>query len=159
MKDTMGKKLTESLILEFKYDRERAIYSIKDEDHEDEHGYYPSLKRLYLEVADPTEYAFATRYLLGIGHWLQLANNKRMKPVVEEWRFELEYKLRSAAAAHIIKQAEKGAWQASKWLVDRGWAERPAGRPSNEDVDRETKIMSRMNDEFEADAARLKLVK
>lgn len=155
----MGKKLTESLVLEFKYDRERAIYSIKDEDHEDEHGFYPSLKRLYLEIGDPTEYEFASQYLLGISHWLQLANNKRMKPLVEEWRFELEYKLRSAAAYQIIKQSEKGAWQASKWLADRGWTERPAGRPSNEDVEREKKIMTRMHDEFEADAERLRLVK
>lgn len=155
----MGKKLTESLILEFKYDRERAIYSIKDEHHEDEHGFYPSLRQLYLEVGDPTEYEFATRYLLGISHWLQLANNKRMKPIVEEWRFELEYKLRSAAAFQIIKQSAKGAWQASKWLADKGWDDRDAGRPSNEEIDRETKIQSRLRDEYEEDARRLQLVK
>lgn len=151
--------LTESLILDFKYDRERAVYTIKDEDQQDEHGYYPSLKRLYLEVADPTEYEFANQYLLGLQHWLRLSNNKRMKPIVEEWRFELEYKLRSAATKQIIKQASKGAWQASKWLVDKGWADRPAGRPSKEEVERETKMQARLQDEYEEDAARLKLVK
>lgn len=151
----MNKMRTESLILEFKYDRECALYSIKEEDHEDEHGYYPSLKRLYLEVADPTEYEFANKYLLGLQHWIRLSTNKRMRPLVEEWRFELEYKLRSAATAQIIKQAGKGAWQASKWLVDRGWAEKGAGRPSKDDVDRETKIQARLQDEYEADAVRL----
>lgn len=155
MRDSMNKMRTESLILEFKYDRECAVYSVKDEDHEDEFGFYPSLKRLYLEVADPTEYEFANQYLLGLQHWLRLASNKRMRPLVEEWRFELEYKLRSAAAKQIIKQASKGAWQASKWVVDKGWADRPAGRPSEAEVNKEKDIQRRMHDEFEDDAQRL----
>lgn len=155
----MGKFLTESLILELKYDRERAVYTLKDQDHEDEHGVYPSLKRLYLECNDPTEYDFANTYLLGLQHWIRLSNNKRMKPVVEEWRFEMEYKMRSMAAKEIIKQARKGAWQASKWVVDRGWMERAAGRPSAEDVERETKIQSRLADEYAQDAVLLTMVK
>ena len=155
LKDTRGRPLTQGLFLEIGYG-EKSVYTLKDDDHEYEGKVYPSLKRLYLECGDPTEYAFAKEHLLGWTHWQRLINNKAVYRHVEMWREELEVKLRSEGVRSAIEQARSGtAFQASKWLADRGWDKRPAGRPSKEDVEKEKKVQERLSDEFSADIIRL----
>lgn len=65
MKDTQGRPLTQSLFLEPNYNVDYAYYTMDDDDKNFKGKVYPSLKRLYLEMEDPTEYEFATTYLLG----------------------------------------------------------------------------------------------
>jgi hypothetical protein len=157
MQDAMGKPLTQGLFLEINYG-EAAVYTLKEQDHELNGKQYPSLKRLYLECADPTEYEFATKHLLGWKHWLRLCENKALRTHIDEWRDELEIKLRSKAIAAIISQSGLGplsSVQASKWVADRGWAVRGAGRPSKADVEREKKIQAGIGDEYSADLLRL----
>lgn len=156
--DGQGRPLTQTLFLETTYD-DRAVYTLKDIDHEWNGRVLPSMRRLYLEVGDPTEYQFATKYLLGWKHWLRICENKALRKHVDDWRFELEVKLRSMGVAQSIKQAKGGTWQAAKWLADRGWDQRGAGRPSKEDIEHEKKVRAAIADEFEADFARLKVVK
>lgn len=156
MTDDMGRPITQSLFLEINY-TELSVYTLKDDDHELNGKQYPSLKRLYLECEDPTEYEFATTYLLGWKHWLRLCENKAIRKHIDEWRDELEVKLRSQGVKEVIRAANRpGGLQAAKWLADRGWATRGAGRPSKADVDREKAIQANITDEFTADIVRLK---
>lgn len=157
----MGRPLTQSLFLEVGYS-ESAIYTLKDVDHEYEGRIYPSLKRLYLEVADPTEYKFATTYLTGIKQWQRICENAQLKPRIEEWRFELEVKLRSEGILAVRRHSQSkhpSAWQASKWLADRGWDTRGAGRPSKEEIAHEKAVRAQIEDEFLQDHNRIVAIK
>lgn len=154
MLDNQGRPLTQSLFLEIGYG-ETAIYTLKEVDHEWNGKTYFSLKRLYLETNDPTEYEFATKYLLSWKHWQRLCDNKVLRAYIDEWREELEIKLRSKAVKKMIDSANKGGVQASKWLSDRGWAQRGAGRPSKAQVASEKAFMARVDSEYGADVIRL----
>lgn len=157
MVDSSGRPMTQSLFLELQYSPS-AIYTLKDEDYEYNGKVLPSLKRLYLEEEDPTEYYVATKYLLGVRHWLRICDNKAFKPYIDEWRFELELKLRAKGVKGLIASAQKGSQTSLKWLTDRGWSDRPAGRPSKEEMEREKKIMSSITSEYEDDFKRLRMV-
>lgn len=156
LKDSRGRPLTQGLFLEVGYNTEFAVYTQKDEDFEYEGKVYPSLKKIYLAHEDPTEYDFACTYLLGWNQWQRICRNKVFSKMIDEWREELELKLRSQAVMAIrdLSEGEKG-FQAAKWLADRGWDKRPAGRPSKADVDRETAMQSKIDQEYSADIVRL----
>lgn len=107
-------------------------------------------------MQDATEYEFANKMFAGWAHWQKILNNKELRKHVDEWRLELEYKMRSLAMKSLIGQAKKGSFQASKWLADRGWEVRGAGRPSNEDIEKELVLRTKAEDEFSADIVRLR---
>lgn len=156
--DSAGKPLTQSLFLENGY-KDFAIYTLKDEDMDYKGKTLISIKKRYLEMEDTTEYLFATQYFLGWQHWKRICNNKLMKDTVAEWREELELRLRAKGIKQAIDHAIGGNFQAAKWLSDRGWDKRGAGRPSKEEVERETEVARKLNDEFSDDIARLQVVK
>ena len=155
-KDSGGRPITQSLFLEIGY-TDNAFYTLKDEDHEHKGVVYPSLKRLYLEHEDVTEYDFATTYLLGWNHWKRLCGNKQVRKEIDEWRFELELKLRSAGLKAIIESAldEDGGFQAQKYLADKGWAKSGAGRPRKDTSEMDKKQEEMLADDFTADIIRL----
>lgn len=159
--DKMGRPLTQSLFLEIGYKTDMAVYSLKDTDHHYRGEVYPSLKRLYLQHEDPTEYDFASTYLLGWNHWKRLTTNKMIRKHIDEWREELELKIKSQAVKDIIDQCamEGGSFQAAKWLADQGWNKRGAGRPSKEQIEKDKRISERIEDEFRDDVVRLLEVK
>lgn len=152
--DGQGKPLTQSLFLEIGY-TDFSVYTLKDIDYEYNGNTYPSLKRLYLEMEDPTEYEFANTHLLGWKHWQRLCENKQIAKHIDEWRLELEYKLRSKAVKMMLNSAHSGNYQAAKWFADRGWSNRGAGRPSKEDIERNKAIEVRIADEYNDDVVRL----
>jgi hypothetical protein len=155
LKDSRGRPLTQSLFLEIGYS-DFAVYSIdQDEDYEYNGKVYPSLKRLYLECGDPTEYSFAQKYLLGWKHWQRLKANKVLNKRFSEWEEELEVKLRSEGVREAIEQAKGGTFQAAKWVADRGWDKRAAGRPSKEEIEKESRIQDRIDDEYKEDIVSL----
>lgn len=157
--DDRGRYKTLSLFLEVAYDKD-AIFTLKDIDHEYEGKVYISLKRLFLEASDPTEYAFATEHLAGWDHWQKICNNKLLAQHVEKWRYELELKLRAEGIQWVLKSARKKQnWLAAKFLAEKGWEVRIAGRPSKEEVERELKIQSDIQDEYSDDLDRIRLVK
>jgi hypothetical protein len=140
--DRTGNYLTQSLFLELTYDKpDAAIYTLKDADYEHNGKTYVSIKRLYLEIADPTEYEFATTCLGGWGHWKRLCTKTtNLHPHIEEWREELEIKLRSQGVKGMIHEATsmgKSAVAASKWLADKGWVKSGVGRPAKKERDAE----------------------
>ena len=153
--DSKGRYLTQSLFLEIGYNPE-AIYTLKDLDHSLNGKEYLSPKRIYLEMEDVTEYEFANTLFAGWRHWQKICENKALRAHVEEWRAELEYKLRSKAVRSLIGQAAGGSFQASKWLADRGWETRGAGRPTKAEVTKELAFRAKAEDEFTADIVRLK---
>ena len=152
--DNGGKPLTQSLFLEIAYS-DKAVYSLKEYHCEHEGKTYPSLKLLYLEMEDPTEYDFAMKYLLGFKHWKRLYENKLIGRHIDEWREELEMKLRSRAVKHMLTSAAEGNYQAAKWFADRGWTNKGAGRPSKLDIEREKKFQANVDKEYGADVFRL----
>ena len=156
--DERGRYKTLSLFLEIAYDKD-AIFTLKDYDHEYNGKMYYSLKKLFLEESDPTEYQFATKYLAGWDHWQRLCNNKVLAQHIEKWRIELELKLRSEGVRWIVNSARKKQnWLAAKFLAEKGWEVRAAGRPSKEEVEKNLAIETKIAGEFDDDIARLKIV-
>ena len=148
--------LTQSLFLELGYHTQFALFTLKDRDYEYKGRTYPSLKRLYLEMGDVTEYKFATTYFLNWKHWKRISQNSAIAPVVEELREELEFKLRSEAILDVIGDSER-SFTATKWIADKGWGKRPAGRPKKAETEREANMVGRLDQEFNDDIARMKL--
>jgi len=154
--DTMGRPLTQSLFLEIGYS-DYAVYTLKEYDYHYKGKHYHSLKKLYLAEEDPTEYSFAEKHLLGWQHWKRLCENKVLSKHIEEWREELELKIRSQAVRDMMNMcaSENGNYSAAKFLADRGWDKRAAGRPSKKDKEAHLRMEERLADEFEADLKRL----
>lgn len=159
MTDSMGRPITQSLFLEINY-TEDAVYTLKDDHHEHKGVLYPSLKKLYLEMCDPTEYDFAVKYLLGWKHWQRLCNNKAIRKEIDEWREELEIKLRCEGIRKLRQASQMGNYQAAKFLADKGWAPNRAGRPSKDDIEHERKVQAGVESIYAEDEDRMiKLVK
>lgn len=154
--DGMGRPLTQSLFLEIGYS-DYAVYTLKESDYVYKDKLYPSLKALYLKEEDPTEYSFASKHLLGWQHWKRLCENKQILKYIEEWREELELKIRSQAIRDMVNlcASENGNFSAAKFLADRGWEKRGAGRPSKAEKERHERIQERIDEEFAADVKRM----
>lgn len=155
-KDSGGRPITQSLFLEIGYS-ESAYYTLKDEDYEYKGKVYPSLKRLFLEHEDPHEYDFACTYLLGWQHWQRLCNNRQIRKHIDEWRIELDLKIRSQALRDIIDMsADDKGFQAAKYLADKGWDKVGAGRPKKDTSEHDARVQERLEEDFSADIVRLK---
>lgn len=153
--DTMGRPLTQSLFLEFGYNTQYAIFTLNDDDKIYNDKTYYSLKKWYLDIGDPTEYEFAKKCLLGWRHWKRICENALFKnQYLEEWRDELEVLLRSEGILSVMSQSEDN-FQAAKWLADKGWDKRGAGRPSKADKQREESIKNRLGDSLNAEVIRM----
>lgn len=148
---------TQSLFLECGYNTKFAVYTTKEEDYEYKGRAYPSIKKLYLAHEDPTEYDFAIKYFHSWKQWKRITENRECAKFINEWREELELKLRSQAVRDIMNQCvgESGSFQAAKWLADRGWDKRGAGRPSKKEAEKEKRMQERIQNEFYEDIARL----
>lgn len=89
---------------------------------------YIALKEIYMQIADPTEYQFAMTVFGSYRHWKQIAKLVWVKPYVEEWREELEIKLKSEAIIGITALAddpeikETTKLQSLKWLAQSEYA-------------------------------------
>lgn len=157
LKDTLGRPLTQGLFLEISYDTKYAVFTLDDEDKTYKDVLYPSLKKLYLDLADVTEYQFAKKHLLGWKHWRRLNDNNVLRAYFDDWREELEVAMRSEAILSIVDMttSDQGNFQAAKWLADRGWDKRGAGRPSKAELDREKRINDKIGDELGAEIIRM----
>jgi hypothetical protein len=153
-KDSMGRYITQSLFLEHSYNEELAVYTITDTDKEYNGRVYPSLKKLYMEIADPTEYEFATTCLWGWAHWEQTSANQWVEAHVEKWRAELEMKLRSRAVRDLMAQA-KDKTAAAQWVASGKWKEPKRGRPTNEELQAEKNKRLRIVEAADEDSARI----
>lgn len=154
LRDTMGRPLTQGLFIEHGYDTTYAVYTLKDDDFMYEGNLYPSLKRLYLEMEDPGEWEFANTYLANWSAWERICANKLFHKRIEEWRRELEVKLRSKGIKQLMVKADTSP-MAAKWLADKGWVEKSAGRPKKSDIEAKAAELAQKDDDFTADIKRL----
>tara|TARA_R100001086_G_scaffold250107_1_gene193953 strand:+ start:27882 stop:28397 length:516 start_codon:yes stop_codon:yes gene_type:complete len=149
-----GKRKTAALFLENNYHRESedpAPFTLKDRDHRGK----ISLKRIYMECEDPTEYMFSQAAFGSWEHWEVLKNSTFFKPYAEAWKKELETKIRAEAILTIRQDALHNPTSA-KWLAEKGWEPKATkGRPSKAEVDRERKRLAEQADTLESDAGRI----
>lgn len=122
----------------------------------------PSLRRIYLEIADPVEYNFSMEVLGSHRHWLILQDLSWFQPYLQEWRDTLDIKLRSDAVRSLRRISESmdeaKALQAAKWLAEGSYkARREKGRPTEAQVVRETKKEASVRSLLQEDAERLGL--
>lgn len=135
-RDTNGRRLYKKLFFETTLGgeaKDKVLYTLKDQDHEG----FPSLYRLYMQEADPTEYIFATKYFDSYDHWKGMTTRPWFKEIVARWREELDVKIRADALKRIIaesKSASKNSFVANKYLLEKGWISQGKGRPSKEQV-------------------------
>lgn len=154
-KDDKGRWRTQSLFLENNYGGD-AMYTLKDSDYEYKGTVYKSLKQLFINEEDTVEYEFANKYLGGWQHWKRICANKLYTALVDEWREELELKLRAKGVKRLIDRAINGdSYQAEKYLADRGFLGRKAGAPSKLEKEKGVKQTAHIADEYASDLARL----
>lgn len=162
LKDKMKRYRTRSLFKEFwgrtKNQDWPPIFTLKGE--EDKDGLI-AIKRIYMEIGDPTEYKFAKAVFHDHTHWRHLCKQAWFMEFVKEWRLELKAKIRSSAVESLLALKE-GNLQAIKvlasedyaynsYLDDHDLSKRRVGRPNKPaapDIDDEV---------FESDAARMGL--
>ena len=138
------------------------VFTLKERDHKG----YLSIRRKYLEIADPTEYKFAQKMFRSWDHWKTLTNSKFFKPHLESMREELRSKLASDRYFEILEtaQSSKGTAtgvSASKWISEQfGEPEEKKskrGRPSKQEIENERKRLAREAEDFSDDAERIGL--
>lgn len=145
LKDKMNRFRTRSLFKEmWKSGSGRdqdPIFSLRADDDQD--GLI-SLKRIYLEVGDPTEYRFAVGLFRDPRHWRTLCGLEWFSPFVERWRWELRASLRAKAVDNLIRLSEDNL-AAIKTLatedfvyqsyLDESPVKKRVGRPNKEKPD------------------------
>ncbi len=168
-KNAQGVYFTKALFYETSVDPAKAnvVYTLKQEDHP---MGYPSLRRLYLETEDPTEYTFAQNHLGGWDHWKKFKDTDWFKEFLQEWREELELRLKSKAYKAIMGEADselsKNRLAANKFIIetvrrvqqnkDLGEkTENPRGRPSASDISAGAIRLAQEQLEVEKDAERI----
>jgi 5-methylcytosine-specific restriction endonuclease McrA len=165
LKDTGKRPRTRSLFKEMwattKNQDYPPIFTLRGDDDVD--GLI-SLKRIYLDLGDPTEYRVAKAVFNDLRHWRKLCQQSWFTDYLNEWRKELRAKLRSEATEKLLEAGTGGNVQALKAVVTEDFlfhsyldSEEPrrkqrVGRPSKEPED--TSIDSATLD---ADLARIGL--
>ena len=150
MKDSLGRYRTASLFEGRPTTESQApVFTLEDYNTE-----YPSFKRLYIEIADPSEYMVAMGLFGSWEHWTRLCECSWFKPILKECREELNAKIRSMAVSQIITDgkvafSEATRLAANKFLATGDYlveAEKEVskeaakrGRPSKEEIERRTK--------------------
>lgn len=161
-KNANGVYLTRQLFLENQLpDGPKPVYTLKGYDHQYRGQLYPSLRRLFVESDDPTEYSFAITHLDGWEHWKAICSQTWFAPYLADWREELEIKIKSRALQKIqtaANSATKDSLQANKVLLAGGWLEKPSasvGRPTKEKIKREAEKLFDEKNVFDDDFKRV----
>jgi len=138
-------------------------WTLKEKDHLANDGKtYRSMKKIYLEMEDVTEYEFAMATLGSFTHWETLCKSPWFKEHIDQWRKELNLKLKAKGMRSIIKAAtidENLSFQAMKYLADNQYIDKGGkrGRPSKEEVKAELRKEAEANKVFLDDAERIGL--
>lgn len=154
-----------ALFYEVADDNSKVIFTLKDKDITFETGgetrTAKSIKNLYLNELDPTEYKFAVTHLDGWDHWCRLRELPWLKDHVAKWREELEIKIQSQALAGILVEAKFGKtpFAANKFLLETGWKPKDSpvkGRPTKEKIQKEANALAEQRSEALEDYERIK---
>ena len=161
-KDVIGRWRTQSLFFETNTDRSEFFppFTLKDADITRDGKVCVSIKQIYMQLSDPTEYEPAMAILGSWQHWQRLLTTSFFLPIVTQWREELEVKLRSQGVKKVIDSLGDGkqGLSSAKWLADKGWEPvKSKGRPTKEMVAGELKKQSRIQTTLKEDALRVGL--
>lgn len=157
-KNSSGVYFTRQLFVEL-CDSERAncIYTLRPEDYEIDGKVYPSLRRLYLEEGDESEYRFAQKYFDGWTLWKRLTSASWFLEYLNPIREELQVKLMAEALEKIRAKARSGDYHANKYLFEKGLQSlNPVGRPSKAKIKQEAEKLFQEKSVFNDDIQRLK---
>lgn len=138
-------------------DRPYVLYSLKDEDHEVDGVVYPSIKRLYVEFEDETEYEFAKRYFQNYSQFKKLLDATWFRIVIEDAREELKLKLAARALTTVKQKASEGDLRANQLLLS-SWVDSKkskAGRPSKAQIKQEAEDLFRQQSSVRDDHERI----
>lgn len=114
----------------------------------------------FMEIGDPTGYAWAVKYLGDYNHWVRLMKTSWFPEVVAIWKENLATKLRSEALWKVRELASGDSSQAlaaAKYLAEEGWVKSGKGRPSAEAINKELKQLTRAAAAEDDDAVRIGL--
>lgn len=160
LKDSKGRYLVQGLFLEDRYDADMSVFTFDGEDKLYKGKTYISLRKRFIEMGDPTEYAFAKEWLSDYNQWKRLCANKVVGRHIEEWRDELRLSLMSDGVLSLIDLAVDGKhYQAAKWLADAGFDTKQRGRPSKDELEGEIKRRVDEREEWAEGAQLLKFHK
>ena len=156
-KDVQNRFRTKSLFFEHASPEMRGKYetpfTLAEEDTEKGGKMYISMKRLYLQYRDPTEYTFAIEVLGSYEAWRLLKKSKFFMPHAEAWAEELTLMLQAEGIAAVraeVAMGEKGSSTAAKWLAEKGWdKESRKGRPAKSKVIAEAARMRGATEELD----------
>ena len=158
-KDREGRWRTESLFKETcsaaaKANGYSPVFTLKEVDPDG----LPSMRKHFILSEDPTGYTTAKELLGSWSHWQKIFANKRFKEELDAWQEELDVRLRSKAIKAIkdtaLTEGSKGT-TAAKYLADGAYRGTKRGRPSKEDVARETRIQAGLSRELAEDEERV----
>ena len=132
-KDGQGRWRTQSLFREtfVQVEGYPPVFTLREHDYKG----FPSFRRLFLEVADPTGYKFAQKVLGSYDHWKKLIGSEWFQAELQGWIEELEVKQTSEAIDKIkaIAASDSGqSLQAAKFLIEKAYRPSRAGRPKKE---------------------------
>ena len=137
------------------------LFTIKDKEHVVKGQEYVSLKRIYMSYdhVPGMEYEFAMDVFGDWLQWKEIADKSAIKDVVQEWRDEVDMRIKAAAMKTLLQQSrdvEKGL-AASRAILAGEHKGNKRGRPSKVEVEREKKIAAGMRENLDADMERLGL--
>lgn len=138
---------------------ELAIYTTASDDITENGKTYISIRKQYLLLEDPTEYEIASKYFDSWTHWKKVKESSKLKSDVEEWREELEVKLRSKGVKGVYHKALDGDYQANKWLAERGFTGKKTARrgaPSKAEITGEARKAAKVFGIVDAHHERMK---
>lgn len=153
-KGISGAYLTKQLFWETSEDKSRVLYSLRDYDN---HG-YPSLRRLYVDMGDETEYQFAETYFGGWNHWKRLLSAPWFLDFISQYREELAAKNAAERLIAIRKKAQEGDFHANKYLLEGQWKgekKNSVGRPTKERIREEAELLRKTDKTIDDDYHRL----
>lgn len=154
-KDSVGRWLTKALFYEANnYRIEDALFTVGDEDITVKGKNLISLRKRFVEADDPTGYTIATEFLGGYAHWEALLKSS-IKTEIEKWQTELDVKLRSIGLKNTIALARNGNFNAAKFLAEKGWDKRTAGRPTKAEIEGRLKQDAELHLTFDEDLKRM----
>lgn len=144
-KDKMNRWITSGLFEETALNsKEFVLFTMED------------AKNKFVECNDMTGYIFAKKHLGGWQHWKALLASPVLRDYIEEWMDELEVKVRSEAILRLQEDAAKGNYNSNKYLADRGWDLRKAGRPSKEEIEKNINKETKMRESISGFLTRVK---
>lgn len=110
-----------------------------------------SLHKLFMAYVpnDPSEYTFAKAVFGEWKIWDRIRSSVHFKPYYEEMKAEAHIKIKSQALAAIFDEMRygKNAFQAAKFLQQRGWIEEKTAAKKKEDKELDKRIVADYNED------------